>query len=63
MLTNATLREGDRVRIGDAVLVVLEVRHGPYGWRARLGFEADPSIQIDRSEVRERKQFEREAGA
>ena len=46
-----TRKTGERIRIGDAVeLVVLEIQ----GDRVRLGFHAPPEIPIHRQEVWER---------
>jgi sRNA-binding carbon storage regulator CsrA len=41
--------------------IVLTILRSP--GKVRLGIDADPSLQIDRDEVHNRKQAEREGGA
>lgn len=48
-----TRRAGERLRIGDDVIVtILEIR----GTQARIGIEAPKSVAVDREEIYLRKQ-------
>ena len=44
-------KEGDRVLVGDAVVVVL----GVHGGKVRLGFDAPPNVSILRQEAKDRQ--------
>lgn len=47
---------GERLMIGDDVIVTVV---GVRGDTVRLGIEAPPDVQIDREEIRRRRQAER----
>jgi len=50
-------RVGESMKVGDAIVTVLSNRGG----HVRFGIVADPKIPVDRIEVWERKQAERDA--
>jgi carbon storage regulator len=52
-----TRRQGESICVGDGIVItVLSTENG----RARIGIEAPRNVQIDRTEVREKKRAQEE---